>query len=468
MALLTDLLTQTQNARQNVENVNVELLLREYLAYYLVNTISGGSGGGGSLSQAQVEAALNNQGLSPTLAIRLTDIATSSQGTEIDVDSILLDTNAMAVSTASVDSKLTTSNTRLTEIRNLLGNNKFEYFTALDANNVFVVGRVDRQGSTIDYFDAAGSPFTPVLPLKLNTDNASSNSIVLTSYEAITTVAGQWSPQDILTRMLVVDSMGAAIGTTWFLQNGAVATTTPVVGVDVTVDRRIELDSLRTLQAIALGGNTLLSQIQTLVDSLEPGLGNPSDSASDTGSLNAKVRQVLLDLAIVIASLAAVTTSLGQPTETPTATATDNGSLIAVLKGLWAHLEASTDLNGPVADTIRVGNVTRPVTSVTGSGVGVSTIGSTPAISQLSCANATGTVLFLQMHTAVPTAGAVPSNLFGVLRIPANSSLALGADYFGPGGTSYGTNVWLALSSTLAVYTPVAGTNLSLSATRYS
>jgi hypothetical protein len=187
-------------------------------------------GGGTSLDQAQVKAAIES-------------------ATNLDQIETLLSTINTSLNAAKYQYSVRTDKT---------GTNTFvDYYT-----------RFDTSTGTVSNFTFAGGSYTPVNPQPASP--ASQPSIQSAYFEAITAVAGQWAVSDVLTRIQIIDpATGTVSATVWQSKTGVTLTTTPVMGVDVDQTDRVQLALLRAIQQLITTGNASAAAVNSNTDTLE-------------------------------------------------------------------------------------------------------------------------------------------------------------------------------------------------------
>jgi hypothetical protein len=217
-------------------------------ALSLVASSVAGGGGGTSLDQAQVKAAIES-------------------ATNLDQIETLLSTINTSLNAAKYQYSVRTDKT---------GTNTFvDYYT-----------RFDTSTGTVSNFTFAGGSYTPVNPQPASP--ASQPSIQSAYFEAITAVAGQWAVSDVLTRIQIIDPVtGTVSATVWQSKTGVTLTTTPVMGVDVDQTDRVQLALLRAIQQLITTGNVSAAAVnsntdtlETLVDGVETSLSNLDSKAT--------------------------------------------------------------------------------------------------------------------------------------------------------------------------------------------
>lgn len=84
--------------------------------------------------------------------------------------------------------------------------------------------------------------------------NISGGMIAVNEYNALTTSAGNWVPNDVLIRFQVLSSTGTITSTIWYTNNGTTLSTIPVIGTDVEDGNKTDAASLKSIVANQTSG----------------------------------------------------------------------------------------------------------------------------------------------------------------------------------------------------------------------
>jgi hypothetical protein len=121
---------------------------------------------------------------------------------------------------------------------------QFAFQLAQDSTGVVFLIKTDSVlGTSTNINVVTGLPFTPVGQIELTDPNSGSNlQLEPNEYQAVTNSPGNWAIGDILTRVLVVNTLSNLVtGTIWQAANGTPLSTIPVLGVDVEDTDRTQL-----------------------------------------------------------------------------------------------------------------------------------------------------------------------------------------------------------------------------------
>jgi hypothetical protein len=128
---------------------------------------------------------------------------------------------------------------------------QFQFLEDSSATPLVFVARWDTATGTVTNLTLSGSIYTPVLPVRLSdpvTGGSAGLSIEVNEYEAATTNGSNWTINDVLTRVLIVNTTTNAITSTiWQSATGTTLSTIPVIGIDVIDTDKQQLALLRAL-----------------------------------------------------------------------------------------------------------------------------------------------------------------------------------------------------------------------------
>lgn len=166
---------------------------------------------------------------------------------------------------------------------------QYQFTLVEDTVPTVFVARYDTVTGLVANFTLAGLSYTPVGAIKLNdptTAGGSSKVIEPNEYTAKTNSGANWSIDDILTRILIVDtSTNTVTGTIWQKVDGTILSTLPLLGVDVDDTDKTQLATLKSIVArLPVGAQTTAAALgvsmpkKTLVVGLGMGSGSYSNA----------------------------------------------------------------------------------------------------------------------------------------------------------------------------------------------
>lgn len=127
----------------------------------------------------------------------------------------------------------------------------YQFQLVEDATSTVFVARWDTVTGTVTNLTLGGSIYTPSGALDVVSSGSGSGlSLEINEFEAATTVAGQWTVGDLLTRVLAVNATTLVVaGTIWQSATGVTLTTIPVVGTDVIDTDKRQLALLKSIDS---------------------------------------------------------------------------------------------------------------------------------------------------------------------------------------------------------------------------
>jgi hypothetical protein len=130
---------------------------------------------------------------------------------------------------------------------------QFSYQAAEDAAGVALLIKTDTSTSSSTYINTTtGAIVTPVGPIELTDPTSNGGQIELNEYTALTTAAGNWTPNQILTRIRIGNTAtNVFTSTIWQKPDGTVLATIPIIDVDCEdTSKTLQTTATNTLSAI--------------------------------------------------------------------------------------------------------------------------------------------------------------------------------------------------------------------------
>jgi hypothetical protein len=205
---------------------------------------------------------------------------------------------------------------------------QFSYQTAEDAAGTVFLIKTDTSTQASTYINTTTGAVTAPGQVELSDPTSNGGQVELNEYTALTTSAGNWTPNQILTRIRIGNTAtGGFTSTIWQKPDGTVLTTIPVIDVDCEdTSKTLQTTATNTLGSIGLAADVTVpatvasaSTLKGLIRLVAQTLTDRSQFAKLTdGITNAVIKAastapVAVDPALVVAISPNSPTQVGSP-----------------------------------------------------------------------------------------------------------------------------------------------------------
>jgi hypothetical protein len=202
----------------------------------------------------------------------------------------------------------------LTDIATIKANtakiSQFSYQLGEDSAGIALLIKTDTATNASTYINTTtGAIVTPTGAIELSDNTVNGGQVELNEYTALTTSAGNWTPNQILTRIRIGNTAtGGFTSTIWQKPDGTVLATIPVIDTDCEdTSKTLQTTATNTLGSIGLAADVAIPATVTTASTLKGLIRLVAQTLTDRSQF-AKLTDGITNSAIKAASTAPVAT----------------------------------------------------------------------------------------------------------------------------------------------------------------